>query len=310
LPTLELNGRIYTFSDVGSGEPIVHICGGETDWQSGMTTRPLATIPRLEKVAALTNSYRVISYAQQVSKGPGGEPIGSMTRPVERGGVLRASDDCLALMQRLNIDKAHIFAHSLVTPIALDLAVRAPDKVVTIAMHEPMMFHYGWVMRKIEARAQRTMQSREMRAQLDPSKSAAPQWGDVNPGLGPGERELLADANPSDTKGFTSVLGHSDVAGTGADPSKFQMDTYLMSLLEVSTETIVDRIKQPVLSMLNFYSSKDSKKSDALLKSLLPQTESYLVPKPAHFWKGFEEVGDVATGLLDFLKRYSMRWSQ
>ena len=29
MPDVELNGTAYTYSDTGSGEPIVHICGDE-----------------------------------------------------------------------------------------------------------------------------------------------------------------------------------------------------------------------------------------------------------------------------------------
>jgi pimeloyl-ACP methyl ester carboxylesterase len=343
LPTnVELNGTAYTYSDAGSGEPIVHICGDEIDYevnyqqQASIASREHCHIPKLATSKAITSAHRVISYERNLASGRGkGGPVWWTTHPRSREDVVKASDDCLALMRSLQIEKAHIFSHTLVTSVALDIALRAPDKVMTITMHEPEMFHPGWASRRVEGWLQKMVQSPAMQARLEQWKSANPQWSQD-----PADQASppLASSSPSAYSGFQrlastpaggaeesqrdgaggeggnddtviqqvrALTGLADAAPAERDPLSFQMDLFLRSLVLVSGQDIAGRIGQPVLSMLTFRSGRDVKKSDELLKSVLPQTQSYLVQRPDKFWKNVEEVDDVAPGLLDFLERSS-----
>jgi pimeloyl-ACP methyl ester carboxylesterase len=348
MPDVELNGTAYTYSDAGSGEPIVHICGDETDYevnyqqQAGGASREHCHIPKLAKSKAITGAYRVISYERDLAPGRRkGGPAWWTTHPESREDVVKASDDCLALMRSLQIDKAHIFAHTLVTSVALDIALRAPDKVMTITMHEPEMFHPGWASRKMEGWLQKMAQSPAIQDRIEQWKSANPQWSSgtadqAGPRVGFSSAAVPvssvsdsgfqrpvstpvagAEENQQDMGGgrgeeddsviqqVRALTGLADASTTGRDPLTFQMDLYLRSLVLVSGQDIAGRIRQPVLSMLTFRTGRDVKKSAELLKSILPQTQSYLVQRPHKFWRYVEEVDDVAPGLLDFLERSS-----
>jgi pimeloyl-ACP methyl ester carboxylesterase len=284
----------------------------------------------------VTSAYRVISYERNLAPGRGkGGPAWWTTHPESREDVVKAADDCLALMRSLQIDKAHVFAHTLVTSVALDIALRAPDKVMTVTMHEPEMFHPGWASRKMEGWLQKMMQSPGMQARIEQWKSANPQWSSVpadqvsppvafssSSALGPvfrrpaptpvgGAEESQQDGggrgeeDDSVIQQVRALTGLADASSAEGDPLTFQMDLYLRSLVLVSGQDIAGRIRQPVLSMLTFRSGRDVKKSDELLKSVLPQTQSYLVKRPRKLWKNIEDVDDVAPGLLDFLERSS-----
>jgi hypothetical protein len=115
----------------------------------------------------------------------------------------------------------------------------------------------------------------------------------------PGKRSI-SQAKRKSSGVLQRIFGSEPVIWTvSADMSP----GYLRSLLNVSSEDIRGQIRQPLLSMLTGHSSKDAKRSDELLRSVLPQTECYVAPKPAHFWKRVEDIGEVTPGLLDFLQR-------
>jgi hypothetical protein len=107
--------------------------------------------------------------------------------------------------------------------------------------------------------------------------------------------------SPLEANADTGLLGQ---ASKETDPAKFQMQMHLMPLLGDSLDVVSQRIKQPILSILTSYSSNNARRSDELLKSLLPQTEAYLAPKPSHWYKGMEDMKDIGAGYMAFLSRH------
>src|SRR4051812_16561323 len=109
------------FDDQGAGEPVIFIHGsGPAD-----SFLPVAVEP------AVRDDYRVVRYHRRGSAG---------SSPVEGPvAVTRQAADCRALLDALDIAKAHVVGHSYGGAIALQLALDAPEAVQTLALFELAM---------------------------------------------------------------------------------------------------------------------------------------------------------------------------
>jgi len=108
-------------SDVrGSGEPVVFIHGSHmVD-----TFAPLMEEPSL-------NGFRLVRYHRR-------EFAGS-SRAEGPVSIAEQAADCLALIQRLDAEPAHVVGHSGGGVIALQLALDAPDAVRSLSLLEPAL---------------------------------------------------------------------------------------------------------------------------------------------------------------------------
>lgn len=106
----------------GSGEPVVFI-------QTALTAdelRPLATAPALE-------DYRKVLYYRR-----GYEPSSPIEEP---GSIARDAADCAALLNEVEIQRAHVVGLSYSGAVALQLAVDAPDITHSLTLIEPPPVH-------------------------------------------------------------------------------------------------------------------------------------------------------------------------
>lgn len=107
------------FEVLGSGQPIVLIHNGViADWFTPLLEQP-----------ALVDRYKVVRYHRA---GYAGSSV--LEGPVTFTDHARR---CRALMRHLGIGSAHIVAHSSGGPVALQLALDAPEVVVSVALLEP-----------------------------------------------------------------------------------------------------------------------------------------------------------------------------
>jgi len=105
-------GGAVSYRAAGNGPAILFIHGGATDsrlWDG--------------QVSELVGDYRVITYDM---RGFGGSP--RPTRPY------RMSDDAVAAMDRLGVTSAAVVGFSIGAQIALELAVRVPDRVAALVL--------------------------------------------------------------------------------------------------------------------------------------------------------------------------------
>jgi pimeloyl-ACP methyl ester carboxylesterase len=101
----------------GAGMPVLLIHGG---WAKDFL------LPVAEELIA-TGKFRVISYDR---RGYGRKKY----TPVDMKGH---AEDAAAILQQLNVKKAHVFGHSYGGSIALELARRHPEMVASLSLGEP-----------------------------------------------------------------------------------------------------------------------------------------------------------------------------
>jgi 3-oxoadipate enol-lactonase len=122
-PTTRVRVSEYDELDVwvmGEGEPLVLV--------HGAMTRDLLTPLASELVKS--HGYRVIHYGR---RGHGGRGL-----PGEAADVAGQVPDVIAILDALGIDRAHVAGHSFGAYITLDLALRAPERVRSAVLLEPI----------------------------------------------------------------------------------------------------------------------------------------------------------------------------
>jgi pimeloyl-ACP methyl ester carboxylesterase len=120
LNTISVNGTEleYQLRGTRAGEPVVLIHWGvAATWAEPLLDQP-----------ALTSRYQLLSYHRAGFAGSG---------PLKGPPAMAAhAAHCQQLMRELGITKAHIVGHSSSVPIALQLALDAPDAVHTLTLME------------------------------------------------------------------------------------------------------------------------------------------------------------------------------
>jgi pimeloyl-ACP methyl ester carboxylesterase len=120
--TLQANGTELFYEARGEGAPVLLVAGG------------LADAGQFAALAdALAKRWRVIAYDRR----------GNSRSPAPKGwsatSIQEQSDDAAGLLEALGISAASVYGHSIGAPIALDLAMRRPEIVTAIVLHDPAM---------------------------------------------------------------------------------------------------------------------------------------------------------------------------
>jgi pimeloyl-ACP methyl ester carboxylesterase len=109
---------------MGEGEPVVFV--------HGAMTRDLLK-PTMDELAK-TGRYQVIHYGR---RGHGGRGL-----PGEAADIAGQVPDVVAILDALEIDKAHVVGHSFGGYIALELATRVPDRLLSTILLEPPLWQH------------------------------------------------------------------------------------------------------------------------------------------------------------------------
>jgi pimeloyl-ACP methyl ester carboxylesterase len=119
---VQANGTELYYEARGDGPPLLLVAGGLAD--AGQFTA---------LGEALAEQGRVIAYDRRGnSRSPA--PAGWTTTTVEE-----QADDAAALLEALEIPAASVYGHSIGAPIALDLALRRPEIIETVILHDPAL---------------------------------------------------------------------------------------------------------------------------------------------------------------------------
>ncbi len=117
MKTTDVNGIELAYDVQGEGEPVLFIHGALfADF-----LRPLAEQPAF-------SGFRRIRYHRRGYGESGGQP----------GGFDMQAADIVALLDHLEVDRAHLVGHSEGAMIALELAASHPDRVRSLALLEPL----------------------------------------------------------------------------------------------------------------------------------------------------------------------------
>ena len=119
MPKANINGVNLYYEEWGHGEPLLLIMGmgaNTTDWE------PL--------IPDLSQGQKLIAFDNRVS-GRSDKPGGPLTMEL-------FADDAVALLDTLGIEKAHIFGVSMGGMIAQELALRYPERLLTLILGATM----------------------------------------------------------------------------------------------------------------------------------------------------------------------------
>ncbi len=259
----------YELRGISAGEPVVLI-----HWGVGAKWAE----PLLEQ-QALTSRYQLLSYHRAGFAGSG---------PLEGPPTMAAhAAHCHQLMRELGITRAHIVGHSSSVPVALQLALDAPDAVHTLTLMEaarpaaPTDAERQFGTHVVVAAVQRYRAG---------DKAAA-----VNiffrGVFGPGYRPALDHGLPG---AFEQAVADSGAFFTQEMPAIQQWPF---------TENDAHRIQQPTLAVLGTASPQMLAERQKLLLHWLPNAEPLDLPGLTHLLH-MQDPAAVADGLTGFFARH------
>ena len=262
-------GATLAYEVSGTGEPVIFIHGALI----AEAFRPLLTQP------SLGHGYKLITYHRRGYR--------DSSNAHSSTNLAQQTEDCLALLRHLGIERAHVVGHSFGGSVGVQLAMDAPDIVHSLALLEPALFarDSGQAYRESLARG-------EQRYKEGPADVVVDEFLEMR--FGSGYRTALERVLP----------GVFEEAVTDSRPT-FEMDLPALREWRFNEEE-VQRITQPVLNVLG-------SKSEALwprfgevyrlVLSWLPHAEGFVLPGAAHGLM-MQNPRSMAEALADFWQRH------
>jgi len=259
----------YQLRGTGAGEPVVLIHWGvAATWAEPLLGQP-----------ALTSRYQLLSYHRAGFAGSGrlqGPPT-----------MATHAAHCHQLMRELGITRAHIVGHSSSVPVALQLALDAPDAVHTLTL--------------MEAARPAAPTDAERQFGTDVALAALQRYraGDTAAAVdiffrgvfGPRYRAALDHGLPG---AFEQAVADADAFFTQEMPALWQWPF---------TEDDAHRIQQPALAVLGTASPAMFAERQQLLLHWLPNAEPLDLPGLTHLLHA-QDAAAVADGLAGFFARH------
>ena len=122
MPDIRVNGVRLAYEERGAGRSLIWVHGGWGDRHDADLVAP-----------ALAEGYRVIAYDRRGHS--------ESERPAEQQNVVMAHvGDLAGLIQKLDAGPAHLVTNSFGGELALKVALRQPELVASLSMHEPNLF--------------------------------------------------------------------------------------------------------------------------------------------------------------------------
>jgi pimeloyl-ACP methyl ester carboxylesterase len=253
---------------VGDGEPVVFIHGALI----ADAFKPML------KQSSLVDHYRPAHYHRR-----GYGESDPATRPMS---VAAQAADCRALIERLNIQTAHIVGQSYGGSIALQLALDAPSLVHSLALLEPAM-----MIGESGAGYRQSLVEGVSRYRAEGVDSLVSEFLEART---PGYRTMLDTALPG---------AHEQSLIDARTAFEMEID----GLLDWEFgEAEARRIKVPTLSVLGGESIRLSPRFEEVhlaLQQWMPQAEGAILPNTTHFPQ-IEDPGALAEMLTDFWSRH------
>lgn len=237
-----VNGVELEYEIKGAGEPVLLIHGSHI----GGSFVPLVAQPSMREGYQLIRYHRRGFLGSEPPKGP--------------VSIAEQAADAKALLEHLNVRRAHVVGHSYGGPIALQLAVDAPELVHSLALLEAALLSVPGAAAVIDlvAVAARLYREGDWEAAEDLFLGSPKERADIARNVPGGLEQALQDM---DTYFTVEVPAHEQWQFT-AEQGR--------------------RIRQPVLFMLGSESSPLYVQCRDLVLEWMPQTETVVLPGASH----------------------------
>jgi pimeloyl-ACP methyl ester carboxylesterase len=267
-----LEGVELAYELRGSGEPVLLIHWGvSASWAEPLLEEPL-----------LAGHYRLLSYHRA--------GFGRSSRIDGPVSMAAHAEHCRLLMRRLGIERAHVVGHSSSVPIALQLALDAPDMVHSVVSMDTA--------RPAPATEVQAAFAREFAEPAVERYRAGDKGGAVDTFFrgvfGPDYGERLENGLPG---AFDQAVADADAFFTQELPALWQHWSF--------TEEDARRITQPVLAAVGENSAATFVERRELLLSWLPNVEPFDLPAATHLLH-IENPQGMAEALRSFFARHPL----
>jgi pimeloyl-ACP methyl ester carboxylesterase len=251
----------------GSGEPVVLIHGSVI----ADAYTPLLAEPALA-------GFRLIRFRRR--------GFGGSTHTDPPVSIRQQAEDCVALMRRLGVERAHLAGHSYGGAIALQLALDHPEMVGSLALLEPALI--GLI-----PNAAAFM---EVMAPIVKRYSDGDKHGAI-------DDFMMMNGGPDSRRILDSVPGAYNMALADTD-NFFRVELPALSEWRFTSDD-AGRIRQPVLAMLGADTLPVFHEIHALVQSWLKQAQPVTIPGVNHMLQ-MMAARPVAEALAGFFKRNPM----
>jgi pimeloyl-ACP methyl ester carboxylesterase len=275
-----VNGVELEYEVRGSGEPIVLLHGGLLADEN----TPLA------HEATLTDRYKVINFHRRGFAGS--------TKLGKPAWIEDQVADTRALLDSLEVDKAHVVGHSLGGVIAIQLALDNPERVQSLALMEPALM--GAIAKAEAANNPKAAESQKaFMAGMDNVNELARQ-GDKRAAL-----EAFLETRAAGA--FRGVLDFLTQSGEFEQAVR-DADTFLNIEMPAAyrwnfTPEIAAGLKPPVLSILGSHSPERARGVQEVLEKWVPQTQEAILPNAEHALPLMDPPG-IARVIVEWCSRY------
>jgi pimeloyl-ACP methyl ester carboxylesterase len=271
METATLDRVTLQYEAIGSGEPIVFIHGALI----ADSFHPMLDASRL------ADRYRCITYDRR--------GYGPSTRATNPTAIQEHAADCAALLQYLDVPRAHVVGHSFGGVIALSLAINTPHVVHTLTLLEPAL-----VLGANGPSYRNAIAANRARFRAGDAEGTVDEF--LRSRFDSNYRDALERVLPG---AFAQAIANAATA--------FEIDMPAAADFEFG-EADAHGITQPALLVLGAYSEAlwpRFGETHRLLNSWLPNVESYVLPHAAHGLQ-LQNPADIVTALDAFFRRHPM----
>ena len=242
----KISGVSLEVRDEGSGEPVVFVHGSMGDECAAVVTEP-----------ALVNHYRIIDYHRR--------GYGDSECPEVPVGISQQSADCRAILQHLDVERAHFVGQSYGGVIILQIALDAPELVHSLALLEPALPSVLFNSPEFGALA----------AKVTPLYESGDKAGAIETfGREVGGVDFRAEFDQTLPPGnFERWVADADTV--------FQSDLPALQPWQFTREDAA-RITQPVLNLRGANTNPYFREIHETVRTYLPHSENFVVPQASH----------------------------
>jgi pimeloyl-ACP methyl ester carboxylesterase len=270
MQTATVNETTLAYERHGEGEPVLLL-------HPGFVANAFAPLMREPSLAG----HQLIVYYRR-----GYGESASVQAPFD---IAQHAVDCLALMDHLEITRAHLVGHSFGADVALEVARLTPGRVQSLALLEPPL---PWAMRQESLEVMLKVIGSAMQLFMTGDVAGAvDEW--LNGAFGPGWQAVIESHIPG---GLAQVIADGSTA-LGVEGAALQSWIFGPDDLRM--------IAQPTLAIyhVDMHIAIFDEVQQTLLR-LLPRSESLIVPNTTHLLQ-IQNPRSVGEGLAAFFAHYA-----